>query len=97
MPKGGQSTLNFAGNSITKAYDKEQEKQIMGGTMKERFLQTGVEHWRTNYQDEMAKAGRNGVGVSQGMSLSKTQGGEKWANDQRGKANDQRAQSLRKA
>lgn len=89
--------MNFPGNSITKAYDKEQEKQIMGGTMKERFLQTGVEHWRTNYQDEMAKAGRNGVGVSQGMSLSKTQGGEKWANDQRGKANDQRAQSLRKA
>lgn len=94
MPKGGHSTLNFAANSITKAYDKEQEKQIMGATTKERFLQTGVEHWRTNYQEEMSKADRRSMGMSQGvshgMSLAKTQGGEKWTNDQR-------AQSLRKA
>jgi hypothetical protein len=89
--------LNFAGNSITKAYDKQQERQIMGGTMKERFLQTGVEHWRTNYQEEMAKTGVKGTGASQGMSLSKTQGGEKWTNDQRAKVNDQRVHSLRKA
>jgi hypothetical protein len=41
-------------------------------------LQTGVEHWKTNYQEEMAK------------SLSRTQGSDKWAKDQR-------AQSLKKA
>ena len=43
----------------------------MGATTKERFLQSGVEHWKTNYQQEMAAL------------LSKTQGGEKWTPSQR--------------
>lgn len=35
----------------------------MGGTSKDNFLKTGIEHWRTNYQVEMEK------------SMSKTQEG----------------------
>lgn len=28
----------------------------MGSTAKDNLLRTGVEHWRTNYQEEMAKS-----------------------------------------
>ncbi len=56
VPRGGSTTINFAGNSITKAYDKEQSQQILGGTVRDNLLQTGVEHWKTNYQNEMTNS-----------------------------------------
>ena len=70
VPKGGARTLEFPQAGSIKAYDREEAqrygtKEVSndGDTRKCKLLQTGVEHWKTNYQNMNGKS----------ISLSKTE------------------------
>lgn len=52
MPRGANSSLNFAGSSLSKPYDKAEAELAGQPSYKNGFnmLKTGTEHWKTNYQ-----------------------------------------------
>ena len=56
MVKGAHSTLNF-NKSGTKAYDQLEAEKVGIESYRKDFkpLQTGVEHWKTNYQADLGK------------------------------------------
>lgn len=54
MVKGSHSTLNFKSNSLGRPYDAEIGKEEPSYRKGINLLKSGTEHWKTNYQAEIA-------------------------------------------
>lgn len=73
VQRGSNSTLNFAGNSLTKAYDQIEAEKTGESAYRNGFtlLKTGTEHWKTNYQGSISNAAEMSKTMNQSAKDSK--------------------------